>query len=119
MDSGCPPSEIFVAVWTALTDMLGSSATAALVQRAVTRAARAHPAVAQIVITRAEFEYTYEIPEAWRRPAADTDAAMRGVVRELCALLVPLTGTVVVRRLRAVPLLARCEVIPDEAELAS
>ncbi len=119
MDAGCPPSEIFIAVWTALTDMLGSSATAALVQRGVTRAAGTHPAAAHIVITRAEFEYTYEIPAAWARPTADTAAAVRAVVRELCALLVPLTGTVVVARLRAVPLLARCQVIPDDTDLTS
>jgi hypothetical protein len=119
MAADCPPSDIFVAVWTALTDMLGSSATAALVQRGVARAARTHAAASQIVITRAEFEYTYEIPEAWSRPAADADAAMRSVVRELCAVLVPLTGTVVVRRLRAVPLLARCQVIPDEDDVSS
>ncbi len=112
----CRAAETFAVLWRTLADVIGPTATAALLQRSVKRAATEQPELRQLVITRERFEYRYTLPPSWARPAADARAALAPVVRELWPLLAELTGTVVVRRLREVPHLRRCGVLPEEDE---
>ena len=113
----CPAAEMFALLWSTLADVIGPTATAALMQRSVKRAAAAQPELRQLVITREQFDYIYTLPKSWARPAVDSRAALAPVVKELWPLLSELTGTVVVRRLREVPQLRRCGIIPEEVEL--
>ena len=113
---GCTTSELFEALWTALGDVIGSTATAALLQRSIKRAAAGHPELHEVAITCNRFIYTYQLPPSWQAAAAAPPPAFAGMLRELWPLLAELTGTVVVRRLREVEALRRCGVIPEDVE---
>ena len=118
-DPGAPPctaSDAFAALWTTLADVIGPTATAALIQRSAKRAAHDSPELRDLVITRDRFAYTYAVPRAWKEASTAPPAALTRVVRELWPVLSELTGTVVVRRLRDEPLLRRCGVIPQDVE---
>lgn len=112
----CTASELFDVLWAALTDVIGPTATAALLQRSIKRAAADQPELRDLVIGRDQFVYTYTLPKSWAQPEQTPRPALTGVVRELWPLLSDLTGSVVVRRLSDVPLLRRCGVIPNQAD---
>lgn len=116
-DQACTAAALFDAMWTSLVDMLGPTATATLIERSVKRARAKQEDLESPVIVREQFTYRHRTPPSW---AADHDLAssgFRAVVAELLPLLVELTGTVVVRRLREVPILERCGVIPKDVTL--
>jgi hypothetical protein len=115
-DAGCRAADVFDALWAALADVIGPTATAALVQRSVKRAAASEPELQHLLISREQFIYKYSLPASWGDAEADARPALRQVVRELVPLLAELTGPVVVRRLRQDPLLRRCGVIPQDAD---
>jgi hypothetical protein len=108
----CAAAELFDVLWATLADVLGPTATAALLQRSVKRASVRQPELHDLVIRRERFVYTYTVPTSWKRPDAQARPALKQVVSELWPLLAELTGPVVVRRLREVPELRRCGVIP-------
>jgi hypothetical protein len=116
-DEACTAAALFDAMWTSLVDMLGPTATATLIERSVKRARAKQDNLEHPVIVREQFTYRHRTPPSW---SGDTDLASTGfqaVVAELLPLLVELTGTVVVRRLREVPILERCGVIPRDVTL--
>lgn len=111
----CRAADLFDVVWVTLVDVIGPTAAAALLERSVRRAAVTHAELRQLTITRQEFEYAYTLPESWSRIGPDAEAALRRLLEELWPLLLELTGPVVVRRLRDVPLLQQCGVLPEDS----
>jgi hypothetical protein len=93
-------AQLFELLWESLADVLGTAATAALLRRAIKRAA-AHTSWSEpVVVARKGLDYEYRLPETWQQP--DNEEALRALrilTAELRVLLVELTGPVVVRRL--------------------
>ena len=114
--AGCRAADVFDALWAALADVIGPTATAALMQRSVKRASASEPELQHLLISREQFTYKYSLPASWGDAEAGARPALRQVVRELVPLLAELTGPVVVRRLREDPLLRRCGVIPQDGD---
>ena len=112
---GCTAAEVFEVLWSTLADVIGPTATAALMQRSVKRASGDAPELRDLVITRDQFAYTYTLPASWSGAAAEPVEALKSVMRQLWPLLSELTGSVVVRRLQEEPLLRHCGVLPEEA----
>jgi hypothetical protein len=102
------PSEIFVVLWAVLVDILGSPATAALLRRSAKRRLGDFPELGELAIKRQGFEYAYAVPEDWKHANERSNAALQALVKDLSALLLELTGPVVLHRLKAVPQLAKC-----------
>jgi len=94
--------DLFFLLWQALADVLGTAAAATLLRRAKQRAEANSPELTELSITRGALEYEYQLPEAWDERAPEPPRALRELVRELWALLLDLTGTVVVHRLSQV-----------------
>jgi hypothetical protein len=115
-DDRCTTSELFDALWTALTDVIGPTAAATLLHESIKRARAAHPGVDDVAIVQRHFEYTYTVPAAWNTTDAAPRKRFQAIVEELWPLLMGLTGTLVVRRLSAVPQLVECGVIPSAAK---
>lgn len=88
---------LFAVLWDTLADILGTSATAALLRRAARGAVGRCPELAALRITREELEYRYAVP------ATVTCEALRELVVELRPLLIEMTGLVVVGQLDRVP----------------
>jgi hypothetical protein len=112
----CTAARAFDALWLALADVLGQTATAALLQRSVKRAAADVPELASLTITREQFGYRYSLPAAWEEADDAARAVVQQIVRQLWPLLAELTGPVVVERLRQNPVLQECGVIPKDVE---
>jgi hypothetical protein len=112
----CTTSELFELLWSTLSDMIGSTATAALLQRSIKRAAEQHVDLNGLAIVREQFGYRYTLPDTWMAHG-DRDRslhALRQLVRELWPILSDLTGPIIGRRLRQVPLLVRCGLVPED-----
>jgi hypothetical protein len=109
--------DLFTILWSALADVLGTAAAATLLRRAAQRAAPHWPELAGLAITRERLEYRYSLPVSWRDPSVDPPRALCELGRELCALLVDLTGPVIVNRLAQIPELgSRGVILQSEAE---
>jgi hypothetical protein len=104
---------LFTIVWRALADVLGTAAAATLLRRAAQRALPRWPELAGLVITRESLEYRFNLPAAWWKPSAGPSPALCDLVRELCTLLVDLTGSVIVNRLAQIPELRSQGIIPE------
>lgn len=115
-DLVCNPTVLFELIWGALVDLLGSAATATLIRRSLKRAAVRVPDLNGISINRERFEYRYVLPLEWKDCAAGALDGLRELSRELYPLLLELTGSVVLHRLRGIPDLERCRVLPAEIE---
>src|SRR6266853_6886117 len=102
------PSEIFDVLWTALVEILGSPATAALLRRSAKRRLGDFPELGELAITRKGFEYVYAVPADWKHANERSTAALQALVQELCSLLLELTGPVVLHRLKTSSQLAKC-----------
>jgi len=96
---------IFDLLWRTLADVLGTAATATLVRRAARRAAVRHPELLDLTTQRDGREYSYTLPARWAERDEESAVPLRELTRELCSLLVELTGPVVVRRLATDPTL--------------
>ncbi len=105
-ETSSTPSKIFDALWAALVEILGSPATATLLRRSAKQRMGEYPELKELAITRKGFEYAYAVPANWKH-ANERSAALQAVVQDLFSLLSELTGPVVVRRLRALPQLAK------------
>lgn len=112
-DDRCTTSELFDAVWGTLVDVVGPTTAAALLQQSIRRARVSHPGADDVTIVQRQFEYTYTVPTAWISTDPAPRRAFQAIVEELWPLLSSLTGTLVVHRLGAVPLLVDCGVIPS------
>jgi hypothetical protein len=109
----CPAAQLFDAIWSTMSDVLGPTATAVLLQRSARRAAAQQPELEQLVIIRDAFAYTYRLPPAWTEDRSQPGEAFHHLARELSVLLSELTGPVVLRRLRDVELLRRCRLFEE------
>lgn len=107
---------IFSVLWRALADILGTAAAATLLRRASLRALPRWPELAALSIRRESLEYYYTLPTAWNDPASDPPQALSELARELFALLVELTGSVVVNRLAQIPELRDRGIVPQLEE---
>jgi len=110
-------AEVFDVLWATLADVIGPTATAALLQRSVKRASADVPELRDLVIAREQFVYTYTVPASWAKTLVDPDGALAQMVRQLIPLLSELTGSVVVRRLQAEPVLGHSGVMPKDDNL--
>jgi hypothetical protein len=108
-------AEVFEQLRDALADVMGSAATATFLRRAIRRAAPHHPELASIAITKQHLDYEYVLPAQW---AGDRTSlpALAGMSTELEELLRELTGSVMVRRLRALPELANAGLFRPEGQ---
>ena len=113
----CPPARLFEAIWSTMSDVLGPTATALLLQRSARRVASEQPELRELVISRDAFAYTYTLPPSWMEDRPQPSEAFLHLARELGVLLSELTGSVVLRRLRDVELLRRCRLF-DEPDAA-
>ena len=116
-DQTSTASDLFELLWATLSDMVGSTATAAMMQRAVKRAVEKKIDLNGLAIIREQFGYRYTVPASWTKPGERPLAALRHLVRELLPILEELTGPILTRRLRQVPLLVRCAVVPEREVL--
>ena len=111
---GCTAADAFAVLWSALADVIGPTATAALIQRSIKRAVADGSELNDLVISCERFAYTYSLPRSWSAAATVPPASLVRLVEELWPMLVQLTGSVVVRRLREQPVLRRCGLVPEE-----
>ena len=103
----CSAATLFDELWNAMTDVMGPTATAALLERSIARAVdRAD--LSGIVISRQQLKYSYKLPDSWQSLDEHHIESVRLIVGELVPLLTELTGTVIVRRLFQMPELKRC-----------
>ena len=107
---------IFGTLWRELADVLGTAAAASLVRRAAQRVVPRWPELAALSITRENLEYRYVVPSAWNDPSQKPTQALRELTRELWALLVELTGSVVVNRLAKIPELRKLSIGAEPEE---
>jgi hypothetical protein len=93
-------AELFDLLWESVADVLGTAATATLLRRAIKRAASQSSWSETVTVSRNGLDYEYRLPETWKQPGnEEAVGALQVVATELCALLVELTGPVVIRRL--------------------
>lgn len=93
-------AELFDLLWGSLADMLGTAAAATLLRRAIKHAVSKTSWSDPVVVIRNGLDYEYRLPEAWKQAGNEKAIGeLRVVAAELRALLVELTGPVVVRRL--------------------
>jgi hypothetical protein len=95
-------SALFKLLWDALVDLLGTSATAAILGRASRRAQARAPELGALIFRRVDREFGYTLPASFER-SDGPPAALRALLDELRPLLVELTGPVGLRRLEQVP----------------
>jgi hypothetical protein len=95
-------ASLFGVLWNALTDLMGSSATATLMRRAAKHAAAKRPGLSVLVIHRPMFEYEYIVPARWNEDRVALED-LGELVHTLVPLLTELTGLIAVRRLRSIP----------------
>lgn len=100
------PAEIVDLLWEALSDMMGTAAAATLLRRALISARGRAPALEGFEVVRQGFAYRYVAPDGWNAPSNEARAAVTALFSALHPLLVDLTGSVVLRRLRTIPELA-------------
>jgi hypothetical protein len=96
-DTGLTAAQLFALLWSALSDALGTPATAVLVRQSA-RAAVLH----DLDVHRDQLEFTYLLPPAWSDLAPAGLEELGALCRALRPLLVELTGTVVLRSLESV-----------------
>ena len=108
------PRVLFALLWDTLTELLGPATTATLVRRSVKHGAVKYPVLRGVIVSREQFDYHYKLPAAWSESSGEGLAAFREMVAELCRLLVPLTGRIVIRRLAKLPEFRRHDVLHME-----
>ncbi len=97
---------LFGFVWNTMAEVLGTAAAAAIVRRAVQRAAVQWPELVELSVSRDNLAYRYKLPPDWAKTtqtAARGQGAFRPLVAEIGRLLAELTGSVVINRLEQVP----------------
>ncbi|MBA3464326.1 MAG: hypothetical protein H0T46_30520 [Deltaproteobacteria bacterium] len=85
-------------------DVIGTAAAATFLRRAIRKAAQRRPELEAIEITKNRLDYDYLLPDDWKHGRTNL-AALAELSCDLEELLLDLTGTVMVRRLRSIALL--------------
>lgn len=97
---GASAAELFDLLWETLADVLGTAATATLLRRSIKQASARIAWSEPVIVARSGLDYTYRLPDTWKQPGNDEAVdVLRIVAAELRALLVELTGPIVVARL--------------------
>lgn len=105
--AGLSGTLLFGILWDALSELLGTSATAVLLRRAARRAAADGGALDGLAIERIDEGFGYVVPESFSE-ASGPPVALRALAAHLLPLLRESTGEVAVRHLARVPELRRC-----------
>lgn len=92
---------VFKLVWDALADLLGTAATAAIMERASRRAQARAPELVLLSFQRVDGEFGYHVPPAFEH--SEVTPGLRAFLEDLRVLLLELTGPVALRRLAQVP----------------
>lgn len=106
-------AQVFERLRETLVDVMGTAAAATFLRRAIRKAAILHPEVGTIAITKKHLDYEYVIPDPWTE-SREGMPALAHLSGELEELLRELTGPVMVRKLRSVPLLANAGLFGGE-----
>jgi hypothetical protein len=93
-------AQTFAVLWSALHDVMGSAATAALLRRAAHRGAHRSPELSSLEVKRERLEYRYVLPSSW---AQEMRESLQVLMSELRPLLLELIGPGVLRQLHAIP----------------
>jgi hypothetical protein len=107
---------LFNILWESLAEVLGTAATATLLRRAARRALPRCPQLTELTIERENLEYRYALPSAWDQAGEVLAPALSELVGELRALLIELTGPVVLCHLEQVPELRDLLISPQKQE---
>jgi len=97
-----PSAVLLKILWDELADLLGTAATAVVVDRAARRARTRNHELEGLTVSRVAGHFGYVVPPALVR-AKGPSAALSALLDELRPLLVELTGQVAVRHLEEVP----------------
>ncbi len=107
---------LFRQLWDALVDLVGTQATAALLRRAIKRAAARSPGAALPNVERQGLDHVYSTPASWQDGSSrDAVDDLRRLAREdLAPLFREFTGPVIERRLAQVPELVAAGIAGEE-----
>lgn len=108
MSAPVSAASLFDKLREALTSVLGSAATAAIIRRAVKRAQASAPeltGLAGVRVIREGFNYSYELPASWHEEGSEEALrAFRHLADEhVRSIVVELTGAVGTRLLDRIP----------------
>ena len=104
----CSAAHLFSVLWEALSDVMGSAATATLLRRAAKHATSRKVDLEGLVIARGQFTYEYAVPASWMLESDGARQSLQQLLLALTPLLIELTGPVVHRRLSGIPELKNC-----------
>jgi hypothetical protein len=104
MDAAPTTAQVFDRLRESLVDVIGTAAAATFLRRAVRKAAATSPELNMIAITKEHLDYQYVVPAQWSE-SRDGLPALVNLSSALEGLLLDLTGSVMIRRLRANPVL--------------
>lgn len=100
--AGLSGAVLFKILWDELVDILGTTATAVVMERALRRARTASRELGMLTVTRVDGQFGYAVPAAFVQSVGPS-VALNSLVDELRPLLVELTGQVAVQLLGRVP----------------
>jgi hypothetical protein len=106
-------AQVFDRLRETLVDVMGTAATATFLRRAIRKAATRYPELITIAITKQRLDYEYVVPKHWSQ-SRQSLPALADLSCELEDLLLDLTGPVMVRRLRSIPLLVNAGLFRGE-----
>jgi hypothetical protein len=114
-DADMSADDLFTLLWEGLADILGTAAAAALVRRAARTAVVRCPELVELDVVREDLAYVFTVPAGWHEPGEPVPAGLAELWRELRALLIELTGLVVLRHLARLPGLGSrgLQILPD------
>jgi hypothetical protein len=100
--AGLSGAILFKILWEELSDILGTTATAVVMERALRRARAVNNELGHLTISRVDGQFGYAVPPSFVQ-AVGPSVALHKLVDELRPLLVELTGQVAVQHLDRVP----------------
>jgi hypothetical protein len=92
-------ADLFALLWGALSDCLGTAATAIIMRRGRKALLSAWPQIGELSIEREGLEYSYRTPDGWNFRSDESLELLRALTMELGPILLELTGMVMIRRL--------------------
>lgn len=109
-------AELFDRLWSALVELVGTPASAALLRRALKRAEARRPGSPLPEVRREHLDYAIALPPAWNDPSrGEAFEDLRRLAREdLEPLFRELTGPVIAARLARFPELVAAGIVSLE-----